>query len=227
MTEITRRLVNYSMAAGAGVVMSGMPANAEVVFTPANFTLSNHALKIDFNQDGQKDLELFNYYYSAKRLTRWLSVQGPGPFRVVGGPLAGGAAIGAGSPFDQHRSQMAFAYNYYYYGIGTVTGVRGSWANVTDQFLGVKFQINGGTHYGWVRLTVVAYVFNYPVITATISGYAYESVANKTITTPTAWPPKQSSSHPVGQQNLMPATLGLLALGDSGLAAWRREEVLY
>jgi len=54
----------------------------------------------------------------------------------------------------------------------------GDWANVSNRYLGLEFQINGRTHYGWARLSVqVGYVY----VNATLTGYAYETIPGKSI----------------------------------------------
>ncbi len=47
-----------------------------------------------------------------------------------------------------------------------------------NRYLGVKFLISGQTHYGWIRLTVITEPRG---MSATITGYAYETIANKPI----------------------------------------------
>jgi hypothetical protein len=54
----------------------------------------------------------------------------------------------------------------------------GAWLDVMNRYLGLKFQINGQTHYGWARLSVTAGRFG-PVVTLT--GYAYETVPGHAI----------------------------------------------
>jgi hypothetical protein len=63
-------------------------------------------------------------------------------------------------------------------GAGTTSG--GPWKNVRKRYLGLKFLIKGKTHYGWARLNVT---ISGDVINATLTGYAYETVAVKAIIT--------------------------------------------
>jgi hypothetical protein len=51
--------------------------------------------------------------------------------------------------------------------------------NVSNRYLGLKFKIDGKTHYGWARLTVQL-PGNF-LVKATLTGYAYETVAGKAI----------------------------------------------
>jgi hypothetical protein len=93
------------------------------------------------------------------------------------------------------------------------------WVNVTNRYLGVKFVIAGTTHFGWVRMTT-SKTAN-PVIT----GYAYETIPNVSIKDGAISGPTVRAA----ESNLLapthePTSLGLLALGAPGLAAWPREE---
>jgi hypothetical protein len=87
----------------------------------------------------------------------------------------------------------------------------GPWENggkgVKDRYLGLKFKIKGKIHYGWARL-------NFPYAQgATMTGYAYETIANKPIVTGKTKGPDVIT--------VQPASLGRLAQGSAGLAAWR------
>jgi hypothetical protein len=83
----------------------------------------------------------------------------------------------------------------------------GSWINVNDRYLGVKFTINGETHYGWARLSVQAVP---PItFTATLTGYAYETIRNKSISAGQTKETDDSSE----AANATSGTLGRLALG--------------
>jgi hypothetical protein len=103
----------------------------------------------------------------------------------------------------------------------------GPWINVQQKYLGLKFLINGQTHYGWARFTV--HQVTYCKMRAELTGYAYESDANTPIVTG-----QTSDAEPLGQL-LSPApsqqadlstagSLGDLALGAPSLAAWMRKE---
>src|ERR1700722_13269931 len=115
---------------------------------------------------------------------------------------------------------------------------RGYWAgNLKNHYIGVRFQLNGQTHYGWIRLTVTTNTkLRKPSLEATITGYAYETVANKLIkagTTATAATAGETSKKPSAQvlvprniQNHAGPSLGMLARGAESLPLWRREETL-
>ena len=100
--------------------------------------------------------------------------------------------------------------------------IYGLWRNVANRYLGLKFKINGKTHYGWARLSVKASKMPYE-ITAVLTGYAYETIPGKAII---AGATKGSDdAEPAASINMpAPAALGALAMGAPGLSIWRREE---
>jgi hypothetical protein len=81
------------------------------------------------------------------------------------------------------------------------TSFFGYWVNAQHRYLGLRFIINGKVHYGWARLNVQTETRNQ--IKATLTGYAYETIANKPIIA--------GKTH--GKDE---ATLGRLAQGASG-----------
>jgi hypothetical protein len=87
---------------------------------------------------------------------------------------------------------------------------RCSWAKEAGpHYLGLKFRVQGRTHYGWARVKV-ALSTHYR---ATLTGYAYETVANKPIITGKTKGPDVIT--------IQPGSLGHLAAGASAIPAWR------
>ncbi len=78
---------------------------------------------------------------------------------------------------------------------------------MTGRYLGLKFQIKGETHYGWARLNVSVRAQGGVNITATLTGYAYETIANKAII----------AGKTKGEDESQGATLGALAAGAAAL----------
>ena len=103
--------------------------------------------------------------------------------------------------------------------------VCGYWKNAQGRFLGFEFTVQGQKHYGWARLSVT---FN-PIGIATLTGYAYETEPGKPIRAgdrggvADARVPRMLRALPTAA-TLRPATLGLLALGSTGLDIWRKEQ---
>jgi hypothetical protein len=181
------RLAAYASAAaaaGVGLLAVSTPANAEVVFTPAHTTFINGQVYIDVNHDGINDVLLSIYQFATQ--DRRLAVSALTPDNGVLGyidgssyplrPLNRGYRIGAGDPFFQRPGLAA--------NVATTGGtvISGPWPNVGTKFVGLKFQISGETHYGWVAVNVKAKVGGHAGhIQATVLGYAYETDANKPI----------------------------------------------
>jgi len=103
----------------------------------------------------------------------------------------------------------------------------GKWINVQKRYLGLKFAIHGQTHFGWARLNVTCDLYK---IDAVLTGYAYETVPNKSIATGKTKGPADSSTaeqpNPAAltAPTPQPATLGLLAMGSPGISIWRRDD---
>ncbi|MGD0987816.1 MAG: hypothetical protein ABR874_08400 [Candidatus Sulfotelmatobacter sp.] len=85
-------------------------------------------------------------------------------------------------------------------------GANGPWFLKQDHYLGFAFNIDGKEHFGWARLSLGRFVFDH---TATITGYAYETVPGKAIIA--------GDEGNSGEVSTASATLGALALGAPGL----------
>jgi hypothetical protein len=82
--------------------------------------------------------------------------------------------------------------------------------------------INGEVHFGWARLTVTC---GGPAVVAKLSGYAYETVANKAIIAGETKGDEEAIAKPEASVNgdaYKAAPLGLLAMGAQSLSTWRR-----
>jgi hypothetical protein len=126
--------------------------------------------------------------------------------------------IGGGQYFSGKAMATAF-------GTEAGSGSRGSWVNVQNRYLGLKFNIKGRVHYGWARLSVQVQNLS---ITATLTGYAYETIAGKSIKAGNTKGPdeitRQARHAMLGRPLSHVATLGMLAMGSPGMSIWRREE---
>ena len=111
---------------------------------------------------------------------------------------------------------------------GKIHSITGSGEGNITGYLGLKFAIHGQTHYGWARLNVFAN--GGPALTASLLGYAYETIPDKPIILSKEQGPCQKShkddkpANPASLGTVEPASLGRLAQGASGVAAWRRKE---
>jgi hypothetical protein len=200
------RLNSYALAAGAaGVSLLALTeaSQARIVYKQVHKVINNgQNYRLDFNLKGVTDLAIRNIatqYCTHTDGSCWpIESLGVTPskanevvYNIYGAvAMKPGMKIGSGVTFTNSLQRMVWSFG---------SGATGSWINVKNRYLGVKFHINGKTHYGWARLNVrVRPNFN---ITATLTGYAYETVPDKSIT----------AGKTEGAEQ--PVTLGKLALG--------------
>jgi hypothetical protein len=183
--RLDKSLAAY-MAAGIGLLASSLPARAKVVYTPAHGEINpTHGLSLDLTNNGVVDF-IFSDFYSSTSSTLALSINpansnnevfstGANHLSVFAAAIPAGMEIGPNGKFTK-RPFLEMAN-----GIGTQPICHGPWVHANDRYLGLKFIINGETHFGWARLDVHC-VYPHPV-TALLTGYAYETVANKPLVT--------------------------------------------
>jgi len=236
--RLERSLLMYTAAAGAagvGILALAPPAEAKIVYTAANVQIlgPRSFYNLDLNHDGITDFRITNTTNYNTDQAFWDLFVRPnqgnaaiGTFVYRGFPpnaraLGLGARIGAAG--EHLYSQSAKMVSFYVGGGGS--SAHGNWNNVTNHYLGFKFQIAGETHFGWARFDVR--VLTGPVrINALLTGYAYETIPNRPIIAGQTSGPDEpenpaSLTTPAPPQ---PAMLGLLAMGSPGLSVWRREE---
>jgi hypothetical protein len=229
--SFTSRVNAYALAAtaaGVSVIALTQPAAGEIVYTPANQAISrNQRLYLDMNHDGTPDFGFFFFgsaYHSFNATLNANPLSGGGVIVAGAGyaaPLARGFGIGPGRNFaigGSRRMERTHGFNYegpYY------RRAYGPWANQENKYLGVEFFIGGELHYGWIRLTVT--IVEDELMDATITGYAYETVASQSIH---AGQFSDEASVPAKSATVAPPSLGALALGSTGLQLWRRDDSL-
>jgi hypothetical protein len=234
------QLRSYSVvasAAGVGLLALAQPSEAKIVYTKTHQVIgTNGVYPLDLNHDGVIDFLIQQAPASVNpRLTAQgafgNAVEGTGRFAAA---LKKGAAIG---PRQRFVSSSAVG-EYMAVHFCTETGRcywSGQWINVTNEYLGLRFEIDGKTHYGWARISTQTQ----ELITATLTGYAYETVPDKGIragqTIGASDAAKDNSDskqseisdpatplvNPVSQA-IQIRSLGWLALGAMGIALWRR-----
>jgi len=220
--SVRHQLNMYALAAsaaGVGALAVAQPAQAKIVYTPAHKKLPlNQYFFLDLNHDGFNDFQFYVWVYStvakehcigAVNLSRLNSENGAVGKTVSGVALASalkaGVRVGKTQYFpNQTREIMGFANGRY---SGTTYG---PWIDATNRYLGLKFEIKGKTHYGWARLNVWIRSCR---ASATLTGYAYETVANKPIVTGKTKGPDDSAEQANPDAAVPSGTLGSLALG--------------
>jgi hypothetical protein len=230
-----QHLNRYALAATAGgvsLLALVLPSEAKIVYTPTHRTITNGKLPIPIA--GTRYFTLTDQFSSQFSYTRQLlDINAGGGAEVVvqtssASALMAGQVVGPADRFRNGKNQMVDAFCDVSVGASSVLG---PFANTVNRFLGLKFNLNGQVHYGWARFSkVTASACNGGVaISATLTGYAYETIPNKSIKAGQTKGPDHDSSIATPVASLtapsrQPATLGMLALGARTLSIWRREE---
>lgn len=187
LPEMFRNQMNvYAMAAaaaGVGFLALAEPANAQVVYHSTYKLIPiNTVVPLDLNGDGRADITFSNtaksgFGYRADQLDVTPSA-GNKILRVrhASSALLAGVNVGPGTSFSGKGRLMAFADVAY----DTTPVCLGEWKDAQGRYLGLEFAFDGKAHFGWVRLSVIC---RGSVIDAAITGYAYETVAGKSILT--------------------------------------------
>jgi len=248
--SMQRRWKGYGIAAsatGVSVLALSSAAAAEIVFMPANVTIGrNGSYSLDLNHDGIADFILFEQVHraggslGASAQVLWARGLSGNQVKCLysfclstflnAAALRQGVDIG---PENRPYGWAAGAIMAQEEGRNSGTYVVGVWRHISDHYLGLKFKINGETHFGWARMSVSFHGGTdqqQRMFHATLTGYAYETVPNKAVEA------GQESDHdaasaaqPNAKPSFTPAvrnmpTLGLLALGSNALVAWRRDD---
>jgi hypothetical protein len=259
--KLNKGLVSYvaaASAAGVGMLAGTQPADAEVVYTPANTPiLINVPVALDLNNDGTVDFELSNNYraFARKSCTQNCSFGANATLKVSPQQMDNAIwvidAVSHRSDAAHRKANVRQAAAPPFWGVvvgperklqslptvmhseifsGTIFGFAsyksfGPWGKerpFAGPYLGLKFTIGGEVHYGWARVIVKA---NYLSITATLTGYAYETVPNRPIITGVTHGTLDASAEidpaALPTSAAEPATLGRLAQGATGVSAWR------
>ena len=221
-------------AAGVGILALSQPAEAKIVYTPAHVVIrGNHSYGIALEHDRVTDFKIFNDCGTiAGKRNAALIVDA---ISATTNALIGTRTITSGvSLFRLPAGYLVGPKRRWYAGGGVMAAYYGGrfygrwqngWRQGTKGYLGLMFKAKGAIHYGWARLTVNA---TYPCFTVILTGYAYETVPDKPITTGRTNGPDDASVEESNAALTMPtpqpATLGALAMGAPGLSIWRRKE---
>jgi hypothetical protein len=217
--SLHRKLNAYALsacAAGVGALALAQPAQAKIVYTPADVNFSRYPpVTIDLNHDGLGDFVLalggradsmdvwsyaFAYAPRSNNMNEVIATSKKGYAPAVA--LRAGSEIGPGRLFGdayilvEHLSHFSKHSGYSKWFDQWGNGGKG----LKNRYLGLKFFINGKVHFGWARVTVTTSGKSF---TATLTGYAYETIPNKPIIA--------GKTH--GNDEAQDASLGALAAG--------------
>jgi len=194
--SLHQRLNSYALAAsaaGVSVLALAQPAEGRIVYTKANVVIGYGGVgsyTLDVNHDGVPDfyIGVFSNSCTTECLAA-LTVTGKIERAIKGKrrngfsayALRSGARIGGTQGFD----------GYFYAGMAgwdnsLSQSFFGYWANggkgVKNRYLGLRFAVKTHTHYAWARLNVRFDKEGGTYRpTARLTGYAYETIPNKSI----------------------------------------------
>jgi hypothetical protein len=179
-----------------------------VFYTPVNKQIRRNAgLRLDLNHDGKSDFTIVQLYGKlhqgcyhgrcwgdcGKYGGVWASGDHNGDvverdIQYTGYPywaaaLNGGQSIGPKRIVSPPRFQpylLMGEYEASHSPCQTGYFVQGRWIGVGPKYLGLKFQIQGKTHFGWAEMEVTVPKTKDDIVT-TLTGYAYETIAGKAI----------------------------------------------
>jgi len=220
--SVRTRLNSYALAAsaaGVGALALAQPADATIIYTKVHHVIRlGKSYGLDLNHDGTIDFVFKNVNAGTSNENRDLFSLVPAAgngfllgtrtncktcaaLAIYGYPINPYAGFSGKSVVLAHASAL----------LGQNTFWGGRWADVSNGYLGLRFKIGSETHYGWARLSVRE-SFHYdhglvPLVTPTITGYAYETVPDRGIFA--------GRTHGPGdvKPSALPATLGRLAVG--------------
>jgi hypothetical protein len=213
--RLDKRLLAYMASAGAagvGVLAMTQPANAKVVYTPANRSIVSDS-RLDLNNDGIPDYAFHGPFAICGTCT-YLNVAALkfNKFMSSAHPLAAGVSVGPDGKFRGREEEMIFWC--------TCSGnpaTDGPWLGIQNEYMGFEFNIKGAAHFGWARFSVT------DKGAITLTGYAYETVSLEPIVTGDAGS-NNDEEDSVDQEKPAAASpqasgLGELALGAAGKTA--------
>jgi hypothetical protein len=211
------------------VLAMAEPSQARIVYTPTHVVIHiNNFHDLDLNHDGVADFTIKNAGNYGRYRLYASAAAGNGVVGSIGSNGAQAAALIRGEQIGPGQMFMAPD-------VTMRECIRhaicwGDWDNVTNRYLGLKFIIRGKLHYGWTRLNVQENLF----FTATLTGYAYENIAGKSIKagqTKGAADEWDEEGFDTGASVMspitdtpQPAALGMLALSAQSVPLWRRRE---
>jgi hypothetical protein len=223
-SKLERNLVSYvtvAGAAGVSLLALAQPAEARIVYTATHQRISGHTF-LDLNNDGVNDFEFTNHISTtvgALPRHETFTINSFGKLQIYGvnatnqvwgqgsfaSRLGAGVSVGSAGQFPGGKIMGTFNGTDgqpHFYGGPWLSG-----GGLHQGYVGLKFIINGETHFGWARIKVEVTV-DPTKLKAVLTGYAYETVPNQPIVTGKTTGPDTASQ--------APGSLGHLALGARG-----------
>jgi len=189
-TTLDGKMMKYAAAAGTLFAAAGV-ADAQVIYTNVDPDF-NHpggatTVGLDLNNDGTFDYLIASIDTTITNSNGTFDVKTTlvAPYGTAGNEIAGSAPSGYNYALALDNSTMVdanlnwiAATNTMAYNVNSSNPYNENWNGVTDKFLGLRFDINGSTHFGWARMDVDA-----DADVWTMKDYAYDGTPNTPIST--------------------------------------------
>jgi Abnormal spindle-like microcephaly-assoc'd, ASPM-SPD-2-Hydin len=179
---ISRYMKTFAIAIATFAVLAGLASHAqgEIVYHSANITISDSTYNLDLNGDGITDFTIESTQRRCGTLCTVIFLgetpaQGNG---AILGPLSRGQEIGPNQSFDGNGATMSWfefklvCNKVHCWGVHSSGGL---WLGKKG-YLGLSFQVDGQTYYGWASLSCPK-----PGGSGTLLGYAYETIPGRAI----------------------------------------------
>ncbi len=171
----------------AGLLALARPAAAQIVYTPVNITLTpNSKYNLDLNNDGVTDFTISDKLSGPNGKQH--KCRGTHSAVAVQETLGSGNGVEGDPPAELITGDQIGPSQTFYGGLGHLASFSfpcegqprwgGTWVNGEPGYLGLSFQVNGETYYGWAQVTITWTVPPPgvpPDYLVTLTGYAYES----------------------------------------------------
>jgi hypothetical protein len=187
--SLQRQLNSYALAAsaaGVGMLALAQPAEGRIIYTPIHHViLRGSHFSLDLDHDGVAD------FYINHRSGCTTDGFCSAALYAAGGGSGGNYVEGLRRIFnfayalkprrriDSTKPFMGFAMYYRFRAQNTSGACSGSWVDVKNRYLGLRFIIKGETHFGWARLNVACNLGSKQI--GLLTGYAYETIPSKAI----------------------------------------------
>lgn len=186
--NLSKRLTQYgALTAAIGGIAE---ASGQVIYTDITDVggpVFSYELNLDNDGAGNHDFTIEDWKITtatnSSALKIWIkagnAVAGSKPSYVYPFALDSGAVIDAAQPWQSNSGNSQWQTMQFLDAGGNGCQYASKWCDVTDKFLGLRFDIGGNTHYGWARLDAPG---SNDTSTWTIKDYAYEATPDSAIT---------------------------------------------
>jgi hypothetical protein len=178
---------------GSAAVVRGANGVAPdgIIYTPANIKIQSSQYGLDLDNDGMPDFIISEHNWGSSCFPRSYGELRAQPLSTAGLEtdfggyalaLDSGSVISQSAYFRNRKSLIQEVGEFWFYNQHRcIIGSAGDWltpkVRLRTAYLGLAFPIRGTTHYGWARLSVMMCSSGCRWLTATLTGYAYQTRA--------------------------------------------------